>query len=326
MYCITANFEQSQQENPVTSTKSSTSGSFRLSLSRRIIGGADLNKKNLKKRPSTTKTTKKQSTPKTKNPHFSPRSRNNLIKAINSLSELPQYFVTLSYPDGVNDDCKEWKRTLNNLTRDLRRQYPDSWWMWRIEPQSKTGKPHYHIVGSTNVTIERIEFWRWLHDKWCKVVGLDPKKAQFATRVNRVKGDEGRLERYFCKVEGSSYGKYREGWTNLKNRWGKMNKDNIPFEDLDVFEVGPVTLEKVKELVLGSIQNQVNTLKAKLDAMGQFTAYKDRYKLERAIKNKQQHKYDIRYTGDFFSILEPDHIDLIRQTLQDRRKAGTLHQ
>ncbi|BCS87133.1 rolling circle replication-associated protein [Pseudodesulfovibrio sediminis] len=309
----------------MTPMTSSTSGGFRLSLSKRIIGGADLTKKSLRKKPSTSTTPKKTATPKTKTPTFSRRSRNNLIKAVNSLSELPQYFVTLSYPDGVSDDPKAWKSDLDNLNRRLRHHYPESWWMWRIEPQSKTGKPHYHIVGSTNVTMERIEFWRWLHDKWCKIVGLDPKKAQFATRVNRVKDGEGRLERYFCKVEGSSYGAYRQGWTDLTNRWGKVNAVKIPFEDLDTYEVGPVTLEKVKELVLGSIQTQVGELQDKLDGMGQFTAYKDRHKMERVIRNKKQHMYDIRYTGDFFSILDPDHINLIRQTLRDRRKAGTIH-
>ncbi|MGL1862676.1 MAG: hypothetical protein OCC46_09155 [Pseudodesulfovibrio sp.] len=308
----------------MTSTLFSQSGKFRITLGSKIISGADLTKKNLVKSPSDKRKSKTDSPPKKKQPSFSRNSRNNLIKAINSLTELPEFLITLSYPDGVSSDPKEWKKDLNNLARRLKHRYPDSWWIWRIEPQTKTGKPHYHIIGSTADSITKDNFRQWLAPKWCKLVGLDPKEAKFTTRIQEVSGDEGKLERYFSKPERKTYKGYLEGWTKLTNRWGKVNKANIPSVDLDEFEVDQATMDETKELVLGSIQTQIDVLQKEYDSMSNFTPHRERQTIEKSIKAKKKHMYNIRFTGDFFSILDVEHIDLIRQTLEGKRKANIL--
>jgi len=308
----------------VTSTFSSTSDKYRLTLGSKIISGADLTKKNLVKAPSDKKKDKAKLPPKEKKPSFSRNSRNNLIKAINSLSELPEFLITLSYPDGVSKDPKAWKRDLDRLNRRLKYQFPKSWWIWRIEPQTKSGKPHFHILGSTADSIKKIDFRQWLHPKWCKLVGLDPEEARAATRIQKVSGNEGKLERYFCKPERDTYKGYREGWTKLTNRWGKMNGANIPSVKLDTFEVDKTTLDEVKKLVLGSIQMQINVLQEEYDAMTNFTPHRDRHDMEKSIAAKKKHMYNIRFTGDFFSILDSEHISLIRQALESKHQTNTL--
>jgi|GEM_PF-3011813 len=297
---------------------------YRLTLGPRIIVGADLAKKNLLKKAKSAAQARQPKARTSAEPSFSRRSRNNLIKALNGLAELPDFLLTLSYRDGVNTDPKQWKTDLDRLNRRLKYQFPESWWIWRIEPQGQTGKPHYHIVGSTGQRTDPHDLWKWLQERWCRIVGMAPKKDQFATNVKEIKGDSGKLERYISAPETGPYMEYREAWLNLTNRWGKMNGANIPLAALTSYEVGQETLGDIKDMVLGSIRTQIGELEGKLAAMTDTTAYRDRITLERAIKGKKNYIYRIRFTGDFFSILAPEHIELILKVLEHRKANGTL--
>lgn len=297
---------------------------YRLTLGPRIIVGADLTKKNLIKRTRKATQASRPRRRDVKEPSFSRRSRNNLIKLLNGLSEMPDFLLTLSYPDGVSIDPKNWKYGLDLLNRRLKYHFPDSWWVWRIEPQGQTGKPHYHVVGSTGSPCNAYDLWKWLQKQWCKIVKLNPKTDQFATDVKEVKGDSGKLERYISKRETGPYGQYREGWLKLTNRWGKLNGAKIPVADLDEYEVGQDALDEVKDMVLGSIKAQITELETRLTGMTSITPHKDRITIEKAIKGKKDYVYRIRFTGDFFSILDPDHIRLVKSFLDDRKANGLL--
>ncbi len=297
---------------------------YQLTLGPKIIVGADLTKKNILKKAKATTLPRQPKTGKPTEPHFSRRSRNNLIKALNGLAELPDFLLTLSYPDGVGTDPKQWKADLDRLNRRLKYQFPESWWIWRIEPQGQSGKPHYHIVGSTGQRMDPYDLWKWLQERWCIIVRLDPKKDQFATDVKEIKGDNGKLERYVSVPEAGPYMGYREGWLKLTNRWGKMNGVNIPVAPLTSYRVCQTTLDEAKEVVFASVQSQIGELEIKLRSMTDTTAYRDRITLEKAIKGKKDYMYRIRFTGDFFSILAPEHIELIRMVLEHRKANGTL--
>lgn len=297
---------------------------YLLTLGPKIIVGADLDKKNLANKNKVKHQPQQPAKPKTKKPIFSRRSRNNLIKVLNGLSEMPDFLMTLSYPDSIGETPKEWKNDLDLLRRRLKYQYPQSWWVWRIEPQGKTGKPHYHIVGSTGEQTDQHELWQWLQQRWCKIVGLDPKQDQFATDVKEVEEDSGKLERYICKPETGPYNDYWDGWLKLTNRWGKINANNIPMADTTSFKVGQETLDDIKDMVLASIESQIRELEDKLGAMTLTTSHRDRHTIEKAIKGKKDYMYRIRFTGDFFGLLAPDHMKLIRMYLEDRKAKGKL--
>ncbi|SKA96712.1 hypothetical protein SAMN02745704_02762 [Paucidesulfovibrio gracilis DSM 16080] len=297
---------------------------YRLTLGPKVIVGADLTKKNIIKKQKATGQTQPRKTRKPAMPCFSRRSRNNLIKLLNGLSEMPDFLLTLSYPDGVSTDPKVWKADLDRLNRRLKYQFPESWWIWRIEPMGKTGKPHYHLVGSTGQRIDALDLWRWLQKRWCKIVRLDPKKDEFATDVKEVQNDSGKLERYICKEETGPYKEYLEGWTNLTNRWGKMNAAKIPLAPLYDYELGQETLDDIKDMVLLSVQRQIDALEERLAAMTSTTPHKDRIAIKNAIKGKKAYMYRIRFTGDFFSILDPEHMKLIKMFLDDRKENGLL--
>ncbi|MBU1229490.1 MAG: inovirus Gp2 family protein [Proteobacteria bacterium] len=297
---------------------------YQITLGPKIIVGADLTKKNILRKAKATAQPRQPKTRKPPEPCFSDRSRNNLIKALNGLSELPEVLLTLSYPDGVGTDSKQWKADLDRLNRRLKYQFPESWWIWRIEPQGQSGKPHYHIVGSTGQRTDPYDLWKWLQERWCRIVGMDPKKDQFATNVKEIKGDSGKLDRYISAPETGPYMEYREGWLTLTNRWGKMNRENIPVAALTPYRLGQETMDEVKGMVLASVQSQIGELEDKLGTMTNTTAHRDRITLKKAIKGKKDYMYRIRFRGDFFSILAPEHIELIHKVLEHRKANGTL--
>ncbi|WP_207264425.1 hypothetical protein [Desulfovibrio sp. Huiquan2017] len=256
---------------------------------------------------------------------FKKRSRNKLIKAINDLTAQPELLVTLTYTDSVSEQPETWKRHLDNLRREMSRKHPQCWWVWRIEPQEQTGKPHFHLVGSLGDQTTCEDFWNWLHPTWCRVVGVDPKNAQFATTVKAISKDMEKLSRYMSKEESSgSYHGFREAWMKLTNRWGILGRNHAPLAPVIDYEVGPETLAGAKELVLGSIDSQMNALRDKLASSSPTTSFKDINKMKKSLSDKQELKNKITHLQDWFGILDADHVEAIKEYLEDRKAAGLL--
>lgn len=281
-----------------------------------------------RKRGTTNKKTKKtppQSDAPKGTSGFKKRSRNNLIKVISDLAVQPELLLTLTYTDDVSHDPEAWKRHLDNIRRTMTRKHPQCWWVWRIEPQEQTGKPHYHLIGSLGDSTSSDDFWHWLHPHWCRIIGVDPKDAQFSTRVKSITTDMEKLSRYMTKHEDSSnYHGFRTAWEKLTNRWGILGRKYAPVSPVDEYEASPETVAEAKELILGSIETQMNALREKLSNATPTISLKDIRKMKRSISDKQALKNKINHLQDWFGILDADHVEVIKKYLEDRKKAGLL--
>lgn len=281
-----------------------------------------------RKRGTTNK--KSQKTPsqpgtQKKSSGFKKKSRNNLIKVINDLTVQPELMLTLTYTDDVSHDPETWQRHLDNLRRTISRKFPQSWWVWRVEPQEQTGKPHYHIVGSLGDTMSSDDFWHWLHPHWCRIIGVDPKDAQFSTRVKAITTDMEKLSRYMTKHEDSNdYHGFGPAWEKLKYRWGIHGRNHVPLPPVAEYKASSETVAEAKELILGSIETQMNALREKLSNATATTSRKDIHKMKQSISDKQALKNKITHLQDWFGILDADHVEAIREYLEGRKKAGLL--
>ena len=122
----------------------------------------------------------------------------------------------------------------------------------------------------------------------------------------------------------SDYHGFRPSWEKLTNRSGKLGKTHLPLPVPDDYKVSPETLAEAKELVLSSIEAQMNALREKLSKATSTTSYEDIHKMKQSITRKQALKNKITHLPDWFGILEADHVQAIREYLNDRKKAGLL--
>ncbi len=181
---------------------------------------------------------------------FSKNSRNNLMKIVNNLSPKPELYISLSYADKRPDDPKVWKKQLDTLTRTLRRRYPASWFIWRLEP-TKHGHPHYHLLGSLNIAPEEFNlkaFTDWLRNIWERISGVkhdDPSKAVDVQEIEA--GTYQRLNTYFCVAEDSrDYFNQDPLWAKAGRRWGIINKKNLPLVKTTQYSIDSVLYAKIK--------------------------------------------------------------------------------
>ena len=95
-----------------------------------------------------------------------------LLGKVRTRDNLPS-FLTVTYPGHVGQsydwmtDPKVWKRHLDNFIKRLRRQFPSSGLIWKLEPQ-KRGAPHFHMfVWGCN----HYHLAAWAVRAWFEVVG-----------------------------------------------------------------------------------------------------------------------------------------------------------
>jgi len=144
---------------------------------------------------------------------FSRRSRSRLMRRLGMVSrhaDLP-VFITLTYPEQYPGPS-EAKRHLRAFLMRLRRRYPNSGWVWRMEFQ-KRGAPHFHLL------VWGVKFipWVWVARSWYEVVGSgDPRHFYAGTRVEAVRSWRGVVayaSKYIAKEAD-----HWEGWTGRV--WG----------------------------------------------------------------------------------------------------------
>lgn len=79
---------------------------------------------------------------------FSVNSRRRLIKFISTIKYFSYstiLFTTLTYHQDFSCDPKNYKRDLFNYIKRIKRFYPATQYVWRLEEQGR-GAPHYHIL------------------------------------------------------------------------------------------------------------------------------------------------------------------------------------
>lgn len=163
---------------------------------------------------------------------FSRQSRKRMFDMIMKLSckEIP-VFMTLTYPLNFPEDSKDWKRHLDMFFKRLRRAFPGSAAVWKLEPQKRLA-PHYHLM-VWGVEVSR-EFKVWLSRNWYEVVASgDKKHLNAGTNVEQI--------RSWCGVKAYAGKKYMgkeikfadnakkiSGWVSPGLWWGVMNRKALP--------------------------------------------------------------------------------------------------
>jgi len=163
---------------------------------------------------------------------FSKASRKRLLNSLYSLSELPSYFITLTYPKDYPLTSRKWKRDLNVFDKALRRVFPGYWFYWKLEPQ-KRGAPHFHLLGSFGPMGDKKNFrilCRWLSETWFRIVGSnDIKHLRAGTNIKRVEGKRA-IRIYLSKYTGKQFTlqDLPECWGEPGRFWGIIGRKNVP--------------------------------------------------------------------------------------------------
>lgn len=118
--------------------------------------------------------------------------------------------VVLTYPDSFPVDGTKAKRDLGVLCKWLVRQEIN--YLWVLEFQSKTGKPHFNLLLTSMVDKEALKA------KWAQVVGSgNAEHAVVGARVEYIR-NQFALASYLCRGEQKAV---PEGFTNVGKFWGK---------------------------------------------------------------------------------------------------------
>jgi hypothetical protein len=142
-------------------------------------------------------------------------------------------FLTLTYPGDEGDlpnpaQCKEHLRAF--LER-LRRRYPESSGVWRLQFDSggrRDYHPHFHVILFNLPYVPKGEIQRW----WGEVIGADRP----FTRIESIRSWRGVMSYAASYVASASSGldyiAYLHGdkWTGRV--WGVFNRDFLPYAEL----------------------------------------------------------------------------------------------
>ena len=158
--------------------------------------------------------------------------RVNKMKLPKGEAGLPS-FVTLTYPgDDYSHDSKTWKRDLDTLFKRMKRKFPLSSAIWKLEPQ-KRGAPHFHLlvwgVNDDRVMAD-LHLMQWLPAVWHTIVGSS--QAAHLVRGVLVKsvwswgGIQSYLSKYMSKLPD---GELSSDWEYPGRWWGVFSSANIPW-------------------------------------------------------------------------------------------------
>jgi len=174
---------------------------------------------------------------------FSRASRRRLLYTIARIKReatLP-LFVTLTYPDKFPNPARS-KRDLKIFTQRLKREYPGSGLIWKLEPQ-KRGAPHYHMLVWG---VPFSDLVGWVPFTWYQVAGDGDIKHLLWHKgllgngnkpcVSKVKTWRG-VWSYASKYLGKTFevAGWDQQWTG--RFWGVIARENIPFGDTVRMEI-----------------------------------------------------------------------------------------
>ena len=160
---------------------------------------------------------------------FSWRSRARLLKLCSKISRPAlsgALFLTLTYPSTYSADWCTWKRHLDSISKRIRRRYPRSSAIWKLEFQ-KRGAPHFHLMvfGTSYMAHD------WIATAWYEVVGSHDERHRAAgievRRVHKPSQALAYAAKYVAKVSG------REIATEAGRYWGVLGRESLPVDSLE---------------------------------------------------------------------------------------------
>lgn len=186
---------------------------------------------------------------------FSSESRRRLMLLIAKIQigeniKLP-CFVTLTFPDKFPSPG-EAKRDLQILRKRLDRKFPGIGYIWKLEPQER-GAPHFHLLVWG---VQEEKLFPFVLQQWYEIAGQGdinhllfhgghlPGSKPCVSQVRSWKG----VWSYASKYIGKTF--EVAGWDNIWTGrfWGVHNKENIPFGEVQRFEVPISWIYKIQRL------------------------------------------------------------------------------
>lgn len=139
-------------------------------------------------------------------------------------------FITLTYPERYPDVKEAKENHLRAFLERLRRRYPASAAIWRLEFQAR-GAPHFHIL------VFGVAFWAKedVQNAWGSVLGPEYRDAMGRlpfTRVERVKSARGVMayvSKYIAKMPAAASGFNSAAYSHVGRWWGWFQKNLIPW-------------------------------------------------------------------------------------------------
>lgn len=164
---------------------------------------------------------------------FSRKSRKRLLEffARTAQTKLPRVFLTLTYPSNMND-AKTGKMHLRAFLERVRRKFPNSSAIWRIEYQER-GAVHFHILFFS------LPFWKVesIRKAWSEIIGEENPRIQIET-IRSKRGSTFYVSKYVAKVTDDALVSLSNlPYSHAGRHWGYFNKPQIPMQELHLFEV-----------------------------------------------------------------------------------------
>lgn len=153
---------------------------------------------------------------------FSRASRRRLFQKFARLTPSRATFITLTYPDNY-PEVRDAKANLRAFLERIRRAYPESSGIWRLEFQ-KRGAPHFHIIF---YNLKYIPF-AVLRDAWKEIVGVSPDETLFINvrLIQSRKQVYSYVSKYVAKVS-TLFNK--DAYSHAGRWWGIFNGPQLPF-------------------------------------------------------------------------------------------------
>lgn len=236
---------------------------------------------------------------------FSHRSRREMLKTLARIprTSRPELFVTLTYPP--KNPSYDIKAHINKLANSIRYNYPEGWFVYRIERGDKAKvKFHVHMVGLLGaVQKPRVAFPAWLFQKWLKIGGFTYYEPKRLVDVEPVK-DWVRTSKYITKREELLLS--MDG-----HRWGVINKRNLPQAELAAFEVDAATYERVKAVLAEHLE------RVKEEPFGSKTPKG----MRAIIKHRDDYIRRFEWQADYFlGFLPDDVVEMAKRVISEEAK------
>jgi len=169
---------------------------------------------------------------------FSARSRKRLLERFARLDTrgVDSKFITLTYPASF-PDAKIAKNQLRAFFERLRRRFPNSSGIWRLEFQQR-GAPHFHII---MFNMPYLPFHE-LRNMWCEIIGHPPDQPLFVRieQINSHRKVMSYASKYVAKVDDSGEGSTLFNYVPYLHAgrwWGVFNGDFLPFAELKTISI-----------------------------------------------------------------------------------------
>lgn len=172
---------------------------------------------------------------------FTPQSRLRMLRKIARLSPHRVVFVTLTYPERYPGPHTA-KQHLRAFLERIRRRYPMSSAIWRLELQER-GAPHFHLMFFELGWLPFVELRRWWSEITVDYIDAFLPRVRIEL-IHSRRGVMFYVAKYCAKVEPSgsvSAFFINDAYLHAGRFWGVFNKFMLPYAERLYLEAEQIT-------------------------------------------------------------------------------------